>query len=128
MLVTTALVVFALAVVFSPAGRLKLGKPDDEPEFRRLSWFAMLFAAGMGTGLVFWGVAEPLNHYLEPHYADPATAAGQPSSARGGSAVGTSAMAASLRRWVDEGQFATEGQSPHNMKNLLNIINFYDIL
>ncbi|MEX2498098.1 MAG: BCCT family transporter [Wenzhouxiangellaceae bacterium] len=75
MLITTALVLFALGVVVSPAGKLKLGKSDDEPEFRRISWFAMLFAAGMGTGLVFWGVAEPLNHYLEPHYADPATAA-----------------------------------------------------
>ena len=53
--------------------------------------------------------------------ADPATAAGQPSSARGGSAGGTSAMAASLG---DEGQFTTEGQGPHNMKNLLNIIPF----
>ncbi|MDR9440606.1 MAG: BCCT family transporter [Halomonas sp.] len=75
MLISTALLVFALGVVISPAGKLKLGKPEDEPEFRRLNWFAMLFAAGMGTGLVFWGVAEPLNHYLEPHYADPATTA-----------------------------------------------------
>ncbi|MGM0983483.1 MAG: BCCT family transporter [Pseudomonadota bacterium] len=75
MLISTALVLFALCVVISPAGKLKLGKPDDEPEFKRLSWFAMLFAAGMGTGLVFWGVAEPLNHYMEPHYADPTTAA-----------------------------------------------------
>jgi len=75
MLISTALVVFALGVVISPAGRLKLGRPDDVPEFGRLSWFAMLFAAGMGTGLVFWGVAEPLNHYLEPHYADSASVA-----------------------------------------------------
>jgi len=75
MLITSALVLFALAVVVSPAGKLKLGKADDEPEFGRPSWFAMLFAAGMGTGLVFWGVAEPLNHYLEPHYAEPGTAA-----------------------------------------------------
>ena len=62
--------------------------------------------------------------------ADPATAAGQPSSARGGSAGGTSAMAASLRQCGDEGQFSTEGQGPHNMKYLLNIItfpHFYDI-
>jgi len=75
MLISTALVLFALGVVISPAGKLKLGKPDDAPEFKRLSWFAMLFAAGMGTGLVFWGVAEPLNHYMEPHYAEPMTAA-----------------------------------------------------
>jgi len=75
MLITSALVLFALAVVASPAGRLKLGKDEDEPEFGRPSWFAMLFAAGMGTGLVFWGVAEPLNHYMEPHYAEPESAA-----------------------------------------------------
>jgi len=75
MLVTSALVLFAVGVVISPAGRLKLGKDDDEPEFGRVSWFAMLFAAGMGTGLVFWGVAEPLNHYMEPHYAEPQTTA-----------------------------------------------------
>src|SRR6056297_3257834 len=75
MLVTSALLLFAIGVVISPAGRLKLGKDDDEPEFGRVSWFAMLFAAGMGTGLVFWGVAEPLNHYMEPHYAEPQTAA-----------------------------------------------------
>ena len=75
MLVTSALVVFAFGVVVSPAGRLKLGKDDDQPEFSYASWFAMLFAAGMGTGLVFWGVAEPLNHYMEPHYAEPETVA-----------------------------------------------------
>jgi len=67
----TVLVALSLVVVFSRAGRLKLGKPDDEPEFSYAAWFAMLFAAGMGTGLVFWGVAEPLNHYLAPNHADP---------------------------------------------------------
>ncbi|MDT8450387.1 MAG: BCCT family transporter [Wenzhouxiangellaceae bacterium] len=75
MLLTSALLVFALIVVFSPAGRIRLGEPDAEPDFSRLGWFAMLFAAGMGTGLVFWGVAEPLNHYLEPHVAEPRSAA-----------------------------------------------------
>ena len=56
--------------------------------------------------------------------ADP-TPAGQPSSARGGSADGTSAMAASLGRWGDEGQFTTEGQGTHNYtKGLLNFILF----
>ncbi|MDT8408781.1 MAG: BCCT family transporter [Wenzhouxiangellaceae bacterium] len=75
MLVTTTLVIFALGVVVSPAGKLKLGKKGDRPEFSLISWFAMLFAAGMGTGLVFWGVAEPLNHYMQPHYAEPETSA-----------------------------------------------------
>ena len=74
-LLVTVLMVLALVVVASPAGRIKLGKPDDEPEFGYFGWFAMLFAAGMGTGLVFWGVAEPLHHYLEPNHAEPRTTA-----------------------------------------------------
>src|SRR6056297_1151198 len=82
MLITSALVLFALAVVVSPAGKLKLGKADDEPEFGRPSWFAMLFAAGMGTGLVFWGVAEPLNHYLQPNHAEPRSVAAVSESMR----------------------------------------------
>jgi len=74
-LLVTVLVVLALVVVFSPAGSLRLGQPDDAPEFSYAAWFAMLFAAGMGTGLVFWGVAEPLNHYLQPNHAEPRTPA-----------------------------------------------------
>jgi choline/glycine/proline betaine transport protein len=74
-LLVTLLVIAALIVVASPAGRIKLGKPDDEPEFSYPAWFAMLFAAGMGTGLVFWGVAEPLNHYIQPNHAEPRSAA-----------------------------------------------------
>ena len=61
-----ALVVFALFLAFSRYGDLKLGGEDDEPEFSVGAWFAMLFAAGMGIGLVFWGVAEPLSHYMTP--------------------------------------------------------------
>ena len=60
------LVVFALVLAFSRYGDLKLGNEDDEPEFSIGSWFAMLFAAGMGIGLVFWGVAEPISHYGAP--------------------------------------------------------------
>ena len=52
------LIVGGLAL--SRAGDLKLGKDDDEPEFSTVSWLAMLFAGGMGAGLVFWGAAEPL--------------------------------------------------------------------
>src|SRR5699024_8025088 len=44
----------------------KLGKDDDEPEFSLMAWFAMLFAAGMGIGLVFWGTAEPLTFFSSP--------------------------------------------------------------
>ena len=53
-------------------GNIKLGKDDEKPEFGRLSWFTMLFSAGMGIGLLFFGVAEPINHFLNtpPGFAD----------------------------------------------------------
>ena len=60
------LVVVAATLAFSRFGSLKLGDDDEEPEFSVVSWFAMLFAAGMGIGLVFWGVAEPVSHYITP--------------------------------------------------------------
>lgn len=60
------LVLFTLFLALSRYGNLKLGSEDEEPEFSIGSWFAMLFAAGMGIGLVFWGVAEPLSHYKTP--------------------------------------------------------------
>ncbi|WP_152354113.1 BCCT family transporter [Brachybacterium subflavum] len=53
-------VVFAIVLALSPYGAIRLGRDDDRPEFGLISWFAMLFAAGMGIGLVFYGVAEPL--------------------------------------------------------------------
>ncbi|WP_082177641.1 BCCT family transporter [Arthrobacter sp. RIT-PI-e] len=59
-------VAFSLWVGFSRYGDIRLGKDDDKPEFSLMSWFALLFAAGMGIGLVFWGVAEPLNHFASP--------------------------------------------------------------
>ncbi|WP_026531745.1 BCCT family transporter [Arthrobacter sp. H41] len=59
-------VVFALWMGLSRFGDIRLGKDDDKPEFSLMSWFALLFAAGMGIGLVFWGVAEPLNHFAAP--------------------------------------------------------------
>lgn len=62
----TAFLVFSIFLIFSPYGRIKLGKDSDEPEYSLFSWFAMLFSAGMGIGLVFWGVAEPLSHYFAP--------------------------------------------------------------
>nr|WP_240720987.1 BCCT family transporter [Pseudarthrobacter sp. NamE2] len=59
-------VAFSLWIGLSHYGDIKLGKDDDEPEFSVMSWFALLFAAGMGIGLVFFGVAEPLNHFASP--------------------------------------------------------------
>ncbi len=64
--VVLGLVVVALVLAFSRYGDLKLGAEDEEPEFSVGAWFAMLFAAGMGIGLVFWGVAEPISHYGAP--------------------------------------------------------------
>lgn len=65
-LIVTGFVVFALWMGFGHFGDIKLSPRDEDPEFRLSSWFAMLFAAGMGIGLVFWGVAEPLNHFASP--------------------------------------------------------------
>ena len=66
MLITTFFLGFAVYLAFSRYGKIKLGQPDDKPEFGNFAWFAMLFQAGMGIGLVFWGVAEPLTHYNTP--------------------------------------------------------------
>ena len=65
-LATTGFVVFALYCGLSRVGNIRLGRDDEKPEFGVLSWFAMLFSAGMGIGLVFYGVAEPLSHYVTP--------------------------------------------------------------
>lgn len=62
--------IFALYLAFSEFGSIRLGSDDDEPEYSNLSWFAMLFSAGMGIGLVFWGVAEPISHYITPPYGE----------------------------------------------------------
>lgn len=68
-LVATGFVVFALYCGISRVGNIRLGDDDEKPEFGLLSWFAMLFSAGMGIGLVFYGVAEPLSHYVNPPQA-----------------------------------------------------------
>ncbi len=65
-LVVTGFVVFALYCGFSRIGTLRLGRDVEKPEFPFWAWLAMLFSAGMGIGLVFYGVAEPLTHYVNP--------------------------------------------------------------
>ncbi|MFC7402610.1 BCCT family transporter [Citricoccus sp. GCM10030269] len=60
MLAIAFFIVVALVVCFSKFGKIRLGRDDEKPEFGVLSWFSMLFAAGMGIGLVFYGVGEPL--------------------------------------------------------------------
>lgn len=60
------ILIFTLFLAFSKYGKIRLGDDDDRPEYSTFSWFAMLFSAGMGIGLVFWGVAEPIFHYAQP--------------------------------------------------------------
>ena len=60
---------FLLFAAFSSYGHIKLGGPDAKPEYNNLSWFTMLFAGGIGTVLMFWGVAEPISHFSTPPVA-----------------------------------------------------------
>lgn len=64
MLTVTFMLITSLWLAFSRYGNIKLGKNDDEPEFSTVSWLSMLFSAGMGVGLLYWGSAEPLAHYI----------------------------------------------------------------
>ncbi|WP_436791183.1 BCCT family transporter, partial [Yinghuangia sp. YIM S10712] len=66
MLAATGFVVFALWLAVSRYGRITLGQEGEEPEFRTVSWVAMMFSAGMGIGLMFYGVSEPLAHFTTP--------------------------------------------------------------
>jgi len=69
----TLFLVFALFLIFSKYGNIRLGKDDAKPEHSYLTWFAMLFSAGMGIGLVFWGVSEPMYHYFSPPFEEGGT-------------------------------------------------------
>ncbi|WP_217701580.1 BCCT family transporter [Schaalia sp. Marseille-Q2122] len=72
-LIVVGFVIYVIVIATSRYGDITLGADDDEPAYSRASWFAMLFAAGMGIGLVFFGVSEPLSHYVSP---PPGTSAG----------------------------------------------------
>ena len=63
MLAGNVFVLLCLALIVSPLGRIRLGGPEATPDFSLTGWFAMLFAAGMGIGLMFSGVSEPLGHF-----------------------------------------------------------------
>ena len=65
--------IFVIFLMLSRYGDVKLGPDDSEPEYSYLSWFAMLFSAGMGIGLLFFGVAEPIQHYAKPPVGDGST-------------------------------------------------------
>jgi choline/carnitine/betaine transport len=63
---TAAFLILVLFLAFSRYGRIRLGRDEDRPEFRTSSWIAMMFSAGMGIGLMFFGVAEPISHLAAP--------------------------------------------------------------
>jgi glycine betaine transporter len=63
---TFGFVALMLMLAVSRYGRIRLGRDDERPEFSTMSWISMMFATGMGIGLIFWGVAEPLSHLLTP--------------------------------------------------------------
>ncbi|UZH54581.1 BCCT family transporter [Salinimicrobium tongyeongense] len=66
--------IFMLYLAFSKYGYIRIGGKDAKPEFKTLSWFAMLFSAGMGIGLLFWSIAEPVTHFMNPPLAEGGTA------------------------------------------------------
>jgi choline/carnitine/betaine transport len=90
-LTATGFVVFVLWLAISRFGNIPLGRDDEEPEFRTVSWIAMMFSAGMGIGLMFYGVAEPLTHFVTP---PPGT--GEP----GNIEAAQNAMATTLFHWT----------------------------
>lgn len=73
-LAVTGFLAFLIIVAASRFGDIRLGPDEAEPEFSFVSWTAMLFAAGMGIGLMYFGVGEPMQHYLQPPSANPQTA------------------------------------------------------
>lgn len=91
MLTASGFVVFALWLAISRYGKITLGKEGEAPEFRTVSWVAMMFSAGMGIGLMFYGVSEPLAHFTTPPPGtDPADSA----------AAMETAMATTLFHWT----------------------------
>src|SRR3546814_18264492 len=99
-------VVFSLLLVVTPLGSVRLGGPGAKPEYSYISWFAMLFAAGMGIGLMFFGVSEPMSHFsssmggpamdagVRSDWAPLGGAAGVPEAAR------NLGMAATIFHWA----------------------------
>ncbi|MGA4606785.1 BCCT family transporter [Pseudoalteromonas maricaloris] len=85
-------VLFCLVLVLSPYGKIRLGGENAKPSYTRASWLAMLFAAGMGIGLMFWGVAEPVAYYTGWYKTPLNVAANTPEAAE-------LAMGATMYHW-----------------------------
>ncbi|TNM45059.1 BCCT family transporter [Nocardioides albidus] len=88
-LTSSGFVVFVIWLAMSRYGTIPLGRDDEEPEFRTTSWVAMMFSAGMGIGLMFYGVSEPLSHYVSP-----------PPGAGGRDEAAQTAMATTMFHWT----------------------------
>ena len=89
-LTTSGFVVFVIWLAMSKYGTIPLGRDDEEPEFKTVSWIAMMFSAGMGIGLMFYGVSEPLSHFVTP----PPGTGGDPDAAA------ETAMATTMFHWT----------------------------
>ncbi|TDC22826.1 BCCT family transporter [Kribbella albertanoniae] len=90
-LLASGFVVYVLWLAAGRYGRIPLGADDEEPEFKTVSWVAMMFSAGMGIGLMFYGVSEPLSHFMAP----------PPGTVEGGTdAALQTAMATTLFHWT----------------------------
>ena len=96
-------VIFCLALAASPLGKIRLGGADAKPDYSYPGWFAMLFAAGMGIGLMFFGVLEPVNHFLSPPLgaagADAAAIVAGTADADAVAAARNLGMAATIFHW-----------------------------
>lgn len=68
MIFGAAAIIFLLWLGFSPYGKIKLGKPDDKPDFSTPAWMAMLFCTGIGTGLIYWSIIEPIYYMQGPPF------------------------------------------------------------
>ena len=90
-LTSSSFVVFVIWLAASRYGNIPLGRDDERPEFRTISWIAMMFSAGMGIGLMFYGVAEPISHMVAP---PPGT------GEAGGPEAVQNAMATTLFHWT----------------------------
>lgn len=92
------LLLFCVAVAVSPLGKIRLGGKGASPEYSRIGWFSMLFGAGMGIGLVFYGVGEPVTHFTSSMAGGPAAPlGGAPGDA---AAARDMAMAATVYNWA----------------------------
>ncbi|MCL6422581.1 BCCT family transporter [Brachybacterium sp. JHP9] len=97
-LVVAVFVAFSIIVAVSRLGKIRLGKDDEKPEYGLLSWFSMLFAAGMGIGLVFWGAAEPLTFFAGGDQVPP-NAQNLATEARANRAMGQTFLHWGLHAW-----------------------------